>query len=107
MNSLKKSKLNILISLLYQIVAIAMGLIIPRITMTGYGSETNGLLSSALQFVGYLTLFEAGIQAVAKKSLYKTIGNNDKKGTNSILAAVNKNYKKIGVYYLAGLIVLS
>lgn len=107
MNTVKKSKLNVLSSFFYQIVAIAMGLIIPRITMTGYGSETNGLLSSALQFVGYLILLEAGIQAVAKKSLYKTIGSNDKDGTNSILAAVNKNYKKIGVYYLLALVILS
>ena len=107
MNNLKKSKLNFLVSLLYQVVAIVLGLMIPRITLTGYGSESNGLLSSALQFVGYLTLFEAGIQAVASKSLYKTVGNNDQEGTNSILAAVNKNYKKIGVYYLLGLIVLS
>ena len=74
---------------------------------TGYGSDTNGLLSSALQFVGYLTLFEAGIQAVAKKSLYKTVGSNDKAGTNAILAAVNKNYRKIGVYYFIGLVALS
>lgn len=100
MNSVKKSKLNILISFFYQIVAIALGLVIPRITMTSYGSGTNGLLSSAVQFVGYLNLFEAGIQAVATKSLYKTVGNNDNAGTNSILSAVNRNYKKIGVYYL-------
>lgn len=107
MNNLKKSKLNLLVSLVYQVVAIGLGLIIPRITLTGYGSESNGLLSSALQFVGYLTLFESGVQAVASKALYKTVGDKDKDGTNSILAAVNKSYKKIGVYYLLGLIVLS
>ena len=107
MNSIKKSKLNILISFSYQVIALALGLLIPRITMTSYGSNINGLLSSALQFVGYLNLFEAGVQAVATKSLYKTVGNDDKAGTNSILAAVNKNYKKIGVYYLAGLMILS
>lgn len=107
MNNIQKSKWNVLISVLYEIVAIGMGLLIPRITMTGYGSDTNGLLSSALQFVGYLTLFEAGIQAVAKKSLYKTVGSNDKAGTNAILAAVNKNYRKIGVYYFIGLVALS
>lgn len=107
MNNVQKTKLNAMISLIYQIIAITLGLIIPRATMTGYGSETNGLLSSALQFVGYLSLFEAGIQAVATKSLYKTVGNGDNAGTNAILAAVNKNYKKIGVYYLVGLIILS
>lgn len=107
MNNVRKSKLNVVISLVYQIIAIALGLIIPRAIMTGYGSGTNGLLSSALQFVGYLSLFEAGVQAVATKSLYKTVGNNDNAGTNSIISAVNKNYKRIGVYYLVGLLILS
>jgi O-antigen/teichoic acid export membrane protein len=107
MNNIKKSELNILISIAYQIIAITLGLIIPRITMTGYGSDTNGLLSSALQFVGYLAIFEAGVQAVATKSLYKTVGSNDNAGTNAILAAVNINYRKIGMYYLVGLTILS
>ena len=107
MNNLKKSKVNFLVSFLYRLVALALGLVIPRITMTGYGSSINGLLSSAIQFVGYLSLLEAGIQAVAQKALYKTVGCNDKSGTNEILSAVNKNYKKVGLYYLIGLSLLS
>lgn len=107
MNSIKKTKLNITLSFFYQIVAIALGLLIPRITIVSYGSDANGLLSSAVQFVGILNLFEAGIQAVAAKALYKTVGNDDRIGTNSILSAVNKNYKKTGIYYLTGLIALS
>lgn len=107
MNNLKKAKVNIIVSLLYQFVAIGLGLIIPRITMTGYGSSVNGLLSSSLQFVGYLVLLEAGIQAVAQKALYKTVGSNDLQGTNAVLAAVNKKYKKVGFYYLMGLLTLS
>lgn len=107
MNSLKKTKLNVLVSVAYQIIAIALGLIIPRITLVGYGSSVNGLLSSVLQIVGYLALFEAGIQAVATKSMYKTVAQCDQEGTNAILAAVNKNYKKIGVYYFVGLLAIA
>lgn len=107
MNNIKKSKVNFLVSLIYQIVAIVLGLMIPRIAMTGYGSNINGLLSSAIQFVGYLSLLEAGIQAVAQKALYKTVGRNDITGTNAVLAAVNKNYKRIGYFYLMGLLALS
>ena len=68
MNSIKNSKLNILISFSYQVIALALGLLIPRITMTSYGSNINGLLSTAQQYVGNLNLFEAGVQAVATKS---------------------------------------
>lgn len=107
MNNVKKSKLNMVISLLYQLVAIALGLLIPRMTMVVYGSEVNGLLSSVLQFIGYLSLLEAGIQAVAMKSMFKTVATEDHEGTNAILSAVNTNYRKIGIYYLLGLIILA
>ena len=107
MTNLRKSKMNIAVRLIYQVVAIAMGLFIPRLTIAGYGSDVNGLLSSAIQFVSYLNIFEAGIQAVAMKSLYKTVGSSDCDGTNAILAAVHKNYQKTGFFYLIGLLLLS
>ena len=109
MSNRKKIKWNFVSSLCSQIILIAMGLVIPRITMVGYGSEVNGLLTSVLQFIGYLTLFEAGIQAVATKALYQAMGANgdNKSEINSILAAVHINYKKTGMLYFGGLFVLS
>ena len=104
---LKRTRNNFIFSLLSQLVTIALGLIIPRITMIGYGSDVNGLLNSVTQFVAYLILFEAGVQSVATQSLYKTIGENDKTATNEILAAVHKNYRKIGLIYFLGLLALS
>lgn len=103
----KRTKYNLIFSFLSQVITIALGLIIPRITMIGYGSEINGLLNSVTQFVAYLIVFEAGIQSVANHSLYKTIGEEDRRSTNEILSAVDKNYRKIGVIYLFGLLALS
>lgn len=107
MSDVVNIKKNFIFSLIAQIVTIIMGLIIPRITLVGYGSEVNGLLNSVTQFIAYLILFEAGIQTVATKSLYKTIANDEKQSTNAILSAVNKNYKKIGFLYFVGLLLLS
>lgn len=102
-----KAKKNVLFLTLSQIVTIAFGIVMPRITLVGYGSDINGLLNSVNQIVSYLALFEAGIQAVAKQSLYRTIGNRDTKGTNGILSAVNTNYKRIGSLYFLCLLGLS
>lgn len=107
MGNKKKSAYNIIFSVLSQIVTILIGLIIPRITLIGYGSQINGLLNSVTQFIAYLILFEAGIQIVATQSLYKSIGDNDCRETNEILSAVNKSYKKIGILYFCGLLFLS
>ncbi len=105
--TIKRTKYNFIFSIISQIVTIGLGLLIPRIVMVSYGSEVNGLLNSVTQFVAYLIIFEAGIQTVATQSLYKTVGEHDKKSTNAILSAVDKNYKKIGTLYFLGLLGLS
>ncbi len=107
MSKVKRSLVNIITSLVSQVVLISLGLIVPRITVVGYGSEINGLLNSVSQLIIYLALFEAGVQAVAMQSLYKPVSINDRGKINSILAAVNKNYRKTGLMYLGGLIVLA
>ena len=105
--TIRHTKNNFIFSVISQIVTVGLGLLIPRIVMVGYGSEVNGLLNSVTQFVAYLIIFEAGIQTVATQSLYKTVGVGDKKATNAILSAVDKNYKKIGCFYFGGLLGLS
>ena len=107
MNKLKNTTYNFIFSTISQIVTIVLGVVLPRVILVNYGSEINGLLSSVIQLIAYLVLFEAGIQAVATKSLYKTIAQEDRQGTNGILAAVHKNYKRIGVLYCLGLLGLS
>lgn len=107
MNKTKKSLINILCSVIAQIVTIGLGLVIPRITMVGYGSDVNGLLNSVNQIIIYLALFEAGIQVVAMQSLYKPVSINDRSRINSILAAVHKSYRKTGIMYFLGLVAVA
>lgn len=104
---LSNSKKNFYFSFISIVLNICIGILIPRITIVGYGSELNGILTSAVQLVTYLSLFEAGIQSVATKSLYKEVANDNHNGINSIISAVNKNYKKIGCAYLAGLVAVA
>lgn len=106
-SSKNKIEKNFIYSLFAQIITIGLGIIIPRITIVGYGSSVNGLLSSVGQIVAYLILFEAGIKSVAQQSLYKTLAHNDYKSTNEVLSAVNKNYKRIGTAYFAVLFSLA
>ncbi len=107
MSNKKNIQKNLIFSVLSQVITIALGVIIPRIIIVGYGSEVNGLISSVTQFIGYLTLFESGIQSVALKSLYKPVHDSDWKGINGVLAAVHKNYQRIGVMYFFALLALS
>lgn len=106
-NKTKRSAYNFLYSVASMVISIALGLILPRIIMVGYGSEVNGLLNSVTQFISYLIVFESGIQAVATQALYNTVGNEDRPATNAVLAAVHKNYQRIGLMYCLGLLGLS
>ena len=96
----KNTKFNLLFGILSQVVSIILGVVLPRLFLTNYGSEINGLLSSVTQIYAYIALVEAGIGTASLQALYRTVGAKDQGGTNSILAAVNHYYKRTGLIYL-------
>lgn len=106
-NNRTKSLKNLIYSILGQLITIAIGLLIPRLYITSYGSEINGLLNSVNQYIVYLALFEAGVGTVTLQALYKPISLSDYDSINGILSATHKYYKKTGNWYLMSLIVLS
>lgn len=107
MKTTKKSIYNILFGVLGQIVTIAFGVILPRLFLVSYGSETNGFLSSVNQLYVYLTLLEAGVGAATVQALYGPIGRGDRDKISGIISATNKFYKRTGLVYMAGVAVLA
>ena len=63
-----------------QLIILALGLIVPRMMISSYGSDVNGLVSTITQIFSYMALLEAGIGQAAKNALYKPIIKNDKNG---------------------------
>lgn len=96
----KKTKYNLLFGVLSQAVSIILGVILPRLFLTSYGSEINGLLSSVTQIYAYIALVEAGIGTASLQALYRTVGANDNNGTNAVLSAIHHYYKRTGGIYL-------
>ena len=107
MNNGKKIKYNLIIGFLSQFVTIALGVVVPRLILTSYGSEVNGLISSVTQIYSYIALLEAGVGTATMQALYRTIGIDSKNETNSVLAATNKYYHRTGILYLFAIIVFS
>ena len=60
----KRTLINFAAALFLQIVTGISGLIIPRLFISAYGSEVNGMVSSINQFLSYITFFEAGLSGV-------------------------------------------
>ena len=99
----KKIK-NIVIGFSSQFIILALGLIIPRIILTHYGSDVNGLTGTVGQIFTYLAILEAGISQAARNMLYKPIKEGDKEGICSVLSSAQAYYRKVTRLY--GLIVV-
>lgn len=93
-------KLNIITSLILQILTILNGLIIPRIILVYFGSEVNGLVSSLLQFLNYINLLEGGVSGVIMASMYKPLAHGDDEEVSSIIKATNQFFHKIGLIFI-------
>ena len=96
----KKIGKNIFFGIGSQIVIAIIGLLIPRLFVSSYGSETNGFLSSLNQIFTYIVLLEAGVGTATLQALYKPIATDDKEKINGILSASAQFYTRTGWCYL-------
>ena len=79
----KRAFYNIFSSLILQIVTIIYGFIIPKIIISFYGSNVNGLISSVTQLLAYISLLDSGFTAVIKAELYKPIVEHNDNNINN------------------------
>jgi len=98
---------NFLSGVIGQLATIFIGFIIPRLILTSYGSNINGLLSSTSQLFEYIALLEAGVGTATLQALYFPVANDNKKDINRILSATNYYYKRTGLVYFLCVILLS
>lgn len=103
----KKGLLNLIFSLIYKVVTMVIGIIIPVLFITSYGSEINGLQSSVQQIFSYMLLLEAGVGSATLQSLYAPVRTEDRDKCNAYLSATSKYYNKIGIIYFALLVIVS
>lgn len=98
---------NIITGFVGQLIAIVMGMIIPRIMISSYGSDVNGVVSTTVQVFSYLALLEAGIGQSARIALYKPIADRDNEKISMIFLAAESYFRRITLYYGIGVIVIS
>lgn len=106
MNNLAK---NTGASLINEVVSFAVGIIIPRLIISTYGSNVNGLVSSIAQFLGFISMCELGIGAVIKANLYKPLAKKDNYELSAVLVSAQRFFHKIAaifVVYVAALVIL-
>lgn len=103
----KETIINLSIGVISNIIILIMGLVIPRILLTHYGSDTNGLMSTITQIFSYVALLEAGIGQATLNALYKPLIDNDKDSIINVLYASRKYYRKVTAIYALAVLCLA
>ena len=102
-----KIKNNLLIGIGCQLLAMILGVLVPKLVLNNYGSEINGLLSSVTNIYACIALVEAGVMAASCQALYKALAKNTRDDANSVLSATNIYYRRTGLIYSALIAVFS
>lgn len=106
-----KNKLiyNTATSLVLQVVTFLSGFIMPKLLLSHYGTEINGVVNSVTQFLGIINLAEMGIGQVIHSKLYHPLATNDHVLVSKIVVSGQRFYQKIAVillFYVGGLILV-
>lgn len=99
-------KKNLITALILQIATIISGLILPRLIISTFGSEINGLISSITQFLSFISLLEGGLGAVVLAELYKPIIDNDESKIKNILNACQRFFTQLSIIFICYTIIL-
>lgn len=93
----KRTLINVIVSGIYQVIAIICGLITPRLLLTAFGSTYYGAFSSVTQFLGIISMLSMGIPGASRLELYKLLLVKDEKGISKVVKATQKYSQKVSV----------
>jgi len=95
------------IGLLEEVVAIICGFILPRMILTYFGSDYNGIVAAVTQFIGCIALLKSGIGMATKAALYEPLYNHDQQKIDGIMAATMRFLRKVAVIFVVGIFIFA
>lgn len=91
----RKMLYNTASALIYQVIAVLCGFVLPKILIPYYGSSVNGLINSITNFMSFITLCECGVGAVVQSALYKPLADKDDKEISKVVVSSKRFFNKI------------
>ncbi len=95
----KRTVINIVTSLIYQILVLLVGFYVPRLIIQTYGSRINGLNSTISQILNIINFLQAGLVGASIYEMYSQIANNDNDGEASIYYASKHHFDRLSSYF--------
>ena len=96
-----QTRLNIVMSVIYQLTAAVCSLILPRYILLTFGSDVNGILQSVSQLLNYTALMECGVGGLITASFYKPLAEGDSEHVSDIFNNTKSFFDKISYVYMA------
>lgn len=99
-NRSKNSLLNAITAMGMTLVNGLLGIVVTRMVIAAYGSDFNGLNSTANQIVNVLLILEGGFTLASNVALFTPLTQGDYALVNGVLAATRSKFRKIGLLFL-------
>jgi len=96
----KNSLLNAITAMGMTLVNGLMGIVVTRMVIAAFGSDFNGLNSTANQIVNVLLILEGGFTLASNVALFTPLTQGDYPMMNGVLAATRNKFRKIALLFL-------
>ena len=97
--------LNAVTALVSTLVNGVFGLVVTRLVISTFGSDFNGLDSTANQIINVLLVLEGGFTLASNVALFSPVANSEFDTVNGVLRATRNKFRRIAALFLgAGLI---
>lgn len=103
----RRALLNTVSSLMLELVTILVGLIVPRLILTNFGSQYNGITTSIAQFLTVISLLRSGAGGVTRAALYKPLSTNDTERISGIIRATEIFMRRIALIFLGIILIFA
>lgn len=103
-NRASKSKISLLnaaTALCMTLVNGLLGIVVTRLVIERFGSDFNGLNSTANQIVNVLLILEGGFTMASNVALFAPLTKGDYALVNGVLSATRSKFRRIGIVFMA------
>lgn len=100
----KKAIINFTASILYQVVSLLVGLILPKYYTEIFGSAYNGLNQTITQIISLLSVLQFGISAASIQQIFKHIADNDQDSIAAVYQNTAQQYRNMGYIFIVAVI---
>lgn len=96
----KNSILNAITAMTMTLVNGLLGIVVTRFVLARFGSDFNGLNSTANQIINVLLILEGGFAMASNVALFAPLTQGDYDTVNGVLGATRRKFMRVGLIFL-------